>query len=84
MVSTEDDDFITKVQLPWQCSCGAWNPDEQQACRNMKPWPGPRKQKKQMKIPIAEYGDGVPWHHESAVPLKEDNDEKIEKKIKVK
>ena len=83
MVSTEDDDFITQVQLPWQCSCGAWNPNEQQACRNMKPWPGPRKQKKQMKIPIAEYGDGVPWHHdESAVPLKEDNDEHIKKKIK--
>ena len=33
----------------------------------------------QMTIPIAEHGDGVPLQHdESAVPLKEDNDEHIE------
>ncbi len=47
--------------------------------------PMERKLQKKKQIPIAEYGDGVPVQHdESAVPLKDDNDEHIKKKIKVK
>jgi hypothetical protein len=76
MVEATEDDDLPKL---WQCTCGAWNLEEQDAC----PWKGNSKKKKQ--IPIAEYGDGVPWHHdESAVPLKDENDEHIKKKIKVK
>ena len=70
---------VASIHKLWQCTCGAWNLEEQEAC----PWKGNCKKKKQ--IPIAEYGDGVPVQHdESAVPLKEDNDEHIKKKIKVK
>ena len=73
------DVHIASISKLWRCTCGAWNLEEQDAC----PWKGNCKKKKQ--IPIAEYGDGVPVQHdESAVPLKEDNDEHIEKKIKVK
>ena len=88
MVEAAANKAIEDYQLgpnPWQCSCGAWNPDEQDACSYIPLWKGSKAMQMKKQIPIAEYGDGVPWHHdESAVPLKEDNDEKIKKKIKVK
>ena len=57
---------------PWQCSCGAWNPDGD-PCAYIQPWKGKGNNKRQ--IPIAECGDGVPLSEE-------DNDEQIKKKIK--
>jgi len=44
---------VAPIHKLWQCTCGAWNLEEQATC----PWKGNCKKKKQ--IPIAEYGDGA-------------------------